>query len=123
MWMGIALSQCISQDNIKSRLIFVLAGEAIGIYIVIVGSLVSGTFPASFYVNAQPIGQPQQVVLKPGPADYTRTLLSFFTPQPSASKVTVGTALTAVLRWSDVFSNTADLDPDLKACLYMHTHN
>ena len=76
----------------------------------IVGSLVSGKFPVNFYINAQPLGQPLQAVLTPGPADFTRTLISFLTPQPNASSVTVGTSLTAVLQWSDVFSNTEDLE-------------
>ena len=99
------------------------AGEALGTYIAIVGGLISGSFPASFYINAQPVGQPQRVVLKPGPADYTRTLVSFLTPQPSANSVAVGTALTAVLRWADAFSNTEDLELDLQVHHYSHLQN
>lgn len=87
-------------------------------YVAIVGSLVSGTFPATFYINKQPIGLPQQVVLRAGPTDFTRTLIAFQTPRPNASSITVGNSLTAVLRWADVFSNVEDLESALEVRLH-----
>ena len=103
-----------------SHQVFVFAGETLGSYVAIVGSLVSGSFPATFYLNAQAVGKPQQVVLRAGPADFARTVLSFQSPEENVSSVMLGSSLTAVLRWSDLFGNVVSLEAALQVCSHFH---
>lgn len=92
----------------------VTAGDVLGSYIAIVGSITAGTFPLQFLIEGQLVGQSQLVTLQPEAPDLTRLVLLFLgLPSPSAS-VAAGSNVTATLMWTDGFGNTQDLNQFLK---------
>ena len=62
-------------------------------------------------IDGQQIGRVQEATLQPGLPNYSRTILIFDTAEPQASSMPVGTTMTAVLMWTDVFGNVAPLQP------------
>ena len=99
-------------------------GDRLGKYIAILGGVTAGTFPLTFMIDGQPVGQTQQVNLQLGPPDLSRMVVEVQGLQSSPATVVAGSNITATVKWADRYRNVEPLDDFLQAgpshCIVSH---